>query len=199
MLIHKNNSDTVVIVLHEIYGLNEHIRNVCKKLSKYKYDVIAPDLLNNRMHFSYEQEEFAYNYFMNKIGFESALKQIKQILTSLRSVYKKIYILGYSVGATLAWLCSQTGLCDLVIGYYGSRIRDYLNVKPECPTLLLFPSEEKSFDVEELIISLRIVNNVSVNKLYGNHGFADQFSKNYNRKSALLASKKILLFIKSIM
>ena len=198
MLIHKNNSDTVIIVLHEIYGINEHIINVCKELSKRKYDIIAPNLLNNKIIFSYDQEEIAYNYFMDKIGFEIAMKQIKQIFYSVRPHYKKIYVLGYSIGATLAWLCSQTKLCDLIVGFYGSRIRDNLAVVPECPTLLFFPTAEKSFDVDDLIIKLSSINNINVKKICGKHGFADQFSKNYNNKSALIASKEILLFLKKV-
>ncbi len=55
---------------------------------------------------------------MNNIGFDNALQQIKQILYSIRPHYTKVYVLGYSIGATLAWLCSQTKLCDLVVGFY---------------------------------------------------------------------------------
>lgn len=197
MLAYNNMSDTVVIVLHEIYGINKHITNVCKKLSKHKYDIIAPNLLNDRMMFSYDQEEIAYNYFMNHVGFENAIKQIQQILYSVRPYYKKIYVLGYSIGATLAWLCSQTGLCDLIVGFYGSRIRDHLSVMPQCPTLLFFPTEEKSVSEDDLIVSVSHLNNVKAKKIYGKHGFADQFSKNYNKESSLRASIEILSFVKS--
>ena len=112
MLTHINDSDTVIIVLHKIYGINQHIVNVCKKLSKYKYAVIAPNLLNGRGPFSYEQETVAYNYFMNSIGIESVFNQVKEVLHIVRANYKKVYVLGYSVGATLAWLCSENDLCN---------------------------------------------------------------------------------------
>ena len=114
----------------------------------------------------------------------------------VRRKYKKVYVLGYSVGATLAWLCSQTGLCDVSIGFYGSRIRDYLEIKPKCPVLLFFPSEEKSFDVDELIPQLNNVSNIQVEKLPGEHGFANRFSRNYNEQSSIRAYKKIQSCIK---
>ena len=199
MLTHNNDSDTVIIVLHEIYGINEHIVNVCEKLSKYKYDVIAPNLLNGRGPFSYDQEMVAYNYFMNSIGIESAFNQVKEVLHNVRANYKKVYVLGYSVGATLAWLCSETGLCNFNIGFYGSRIRDYLEIEPKCPVLLLFPTEEIAFDVDDLTVKLNCLDNTKVIKIYGKHGFANQFSKNYNNKSALIASKAILLFLKKVL
>ena len=32
MLTYQNNSDTAIVVLHEIYGVNQHIRDVCERL-----------------------------------------------------------------------------------------------------------------------------------------------------------------------
>ena len=196
MLTYIHHSDTVIVILHEIYGLNEHIMDVCERFSRYEMDVIAPNLMNGREPFSYDQETMAYHYFMNTVGFESALKQAKEVLHNVRRKYKKVYVLGYSVGATLAWLCSQTGLCDVSIGFYGSRIRDYLEIKPKCPVLLFFPSEEKSFDVDELIPQLNNVSNIQVEKLPGEHGFANPFSPNYNEQSSIRAYKKIQSCIK---
>lgn len=195
VLIHYNNSDKAVVVLHEIYGVNNHIVRVCKRLSKYNLDVIAPNLINDRASFNYKQEDMAYGFFMSNIGFESAAKQVKEVLYCARNKYRQVYVLGYSIGATLAWLCSETGLCDLVIGFYGSRIRDYLFIKPTCPCLLYFPTWERSFNVDDLILILSHINNVRITKLYGYHGFADPFSQNYNKQSATKACEEIQLFI----
>lgn len=196
MLTYNNNSDTLIIVLHEIYGVNKHVINVCETLSKHHYDSIAPNLLKENVVFDYDQADLAYHNFMDNVGFENAMKQITQILCNVRPHYKRIYVLGYSIGAALAWLCSQTNLCDLVIGFYGSRIRDNLAVIPSCPTLLFFPTEEESFNVDELIVKLSCLDNVKVEKMQGKHCFADKFSKNYNRESSLKAIREVLLFAK---
>jgi len=102
MLTYNNNSDTMIIVLHEIYGVNKHIVNVCETLSKYQYNSIAPNLLKDNIVFNYDQAELAYRNFMDNVGFEEAIKQIKQILCNVRPHYKRIYVMGYSIGATLA-------------------------------------------------------------------------------------------------
>lgn len=121
-----NNSDSVVVVLHEIYGINQHIQMVCKKLSIKGYDVICPNLIGLPKPFNYEAQEEAYQYFINNIGFDSAVQKIKQVIMQAKEKYKYIYLLGYSVGATIAWLCSgEKDMCSGIIGYYGSRIRDY--------------------------------------------------------------------------
>jgi dienelactone hydrolase len=133
---------------------------------------------------------------MNFIGFDRAFSQVKDVLCKVREDYQTVYVLGYSIGATLAWLGSETGLCDLAIGFYGSRIRDYLLVKPKCPTLLLFPTVEKAFNVEELITDLNKIEHVQVKKITGQHGFADPFSNNYNKQSSSRACVAAKLFIK---
>ena len=197
MLASSNHSDTVVIVLHEIYGINRHIMKVCEKLSKYGLDIIAPNLLKGREPFSYNQEAIAYDYFMNSVGFESTFNQVEEILHNARAKYKKVYVLGYSVEATLAWRGSETGLCDLAIGFYGSRIRDYLEITPKCPVLLFFSTEEKAFDVDNLISRLSNFDTIQVKKLDGQHGFADALSRSYNKKSSRKACREIISFVKA--
>jgi len=188
-------SDTVIVILHEIYGVNKHILRVCENCAEYGIDVIAPNLLQGHEPFGYDQEMMAYNYFMSNVGFASSVNQVKEVLQCARTNYKKVYLLGYSVGATITWLCTETGLCDLGIGFYGSRIRDYLAVEPKCPVLLFFPAEEKTFDVDNLILQLRNFEQIQVEKLCGQHGFADQFSRNYHQKSSIHACKAIMEFV----
>jgi len=69
-------------------------------------------------------------------------------------------------------------MIDGVVGYYGSRIRDYIDVTAKCPVTLFFAAEEKSFDVETLVKSLNKTN-VDAQILEGGHGFSDPFNRNY--------------------
>jgi len=137
----------------------------------------------------YNQEEVAYLHFIEDIGFESAFQKVKKLIVQVRAQYKYIFLVGFSIGATIAWLCSnESNISDGVIGYYGSRIRDYIDVTPKCPVLLLFPTEEKSLNVEELISSLERMN-VDIHILNGKHGFSDPFNKNYCEQSYKDAEK----------
>jgi len=193
-----NNSDSVIIVLHEIYGINQHIQMVCEKFSNNGYDIICPNLIELAEPFNYDLEEEAYKYFINNIGFYSAVQQVKQVIIKAKKQYRNIYLLGYSVGATIAWLCSgEENICNGIIGYYGSRIRDYMNINPKCPVLLIFPTEENSFNVEELVNCLE-KRNINVYMLNGKHGFSNPFSKNYCAHSFEKAEKLVDSFLKKI-
>lgn len=208
----RNNSDTLIIVLHEIYGINDHIAGVCKRLADVGYDVICPDLLDDKPAFDYDKEDEAYLYFMNFVGMESSVKRIAFLLRQEENTYRQIFLLGYSVGATIAWLCSGDPVkgSDLnpycsyfeklsgIIGCYGSRIREYRSFIPRCPVLLLFPEEELSFDPYELCEELSKKETVEVHILEGRHGFADPYAPHYNEASAREAKRITKEFIERL-
>jgi dienelactone hydrolase len=197
MLTYLNKSETAIVVLHEIYGINQHIEDICLELSKDHMDVFAPNMLQSETVFNYNQEDLAYNNFSNCVGFKRAFNQVNSFLHNIRNQYNKIFVLGFSVGATIAWLCSkEPDLCNAVIGFYGSRIRDYLEVTPKCPVLLFFPTQEKSFNVSHLVELINAKDNVYVKQLYGQHGFANPSSPNYNKQSSYQAYKDMIIFMK---
>ncbi len=183
---------TLIIVLHEIYGINRHIEEVCKYFSQCGYDVVCPDLTGEDKLFQYSQQQEAYKYFVENIGFESAYEKVKKLIIDYRNQYKDIFVIGFSIGATIAWLCSGLNeLCSGIIGVYGSRIRDYTNVTPRCPVMLVFPAHESPFEVGTLIGILD--KNVETHILEGEHGFADPYGKSFNKES----SEKLYALIRS--
>lgn len=198
MLTYLNESKTAVVVLHEIYGINQHIKDICLELSKNDFDVFAPDMLQPEKVFDYTQEDLAYNNFFQYIGFEAAFNQVTLFLRSIRNRYSRILVVGFSVGATVAWLCSQEpDLCNAVIGFYGSRIRDYLDLEAKCPVLLFVPTEEKSFSISDFIDVIKTKENVWVKQLDGLHGFTNPSSPNFNKQSSDQAYEYMLLFMKN--
>lgn len=107
----------------------------------------CPNLIGKELAYDYKQTKVAYNNFIKNVGFEFAADKVIKQITEVRAKYKNVFIVGYSVGATVAWLCSdKVNLCDGIIGYYGSRIRDYTEITPKCPTLLFMPSEERTLN-----------------------------------------------------
>lgn len=189
----RQHKSKVVVILHEIYGINDHIKIYAKRFSEFGFDVVCPNLLKNRYVFSYEEERQAYENFMY-LGFEEATRNVTSLIKQLLFEYKEVYIVGFSVGATIAWLCSEIEGIRHIIGYYGSRIRDFLDIEPKCPVTLFYGSSEKSFDVLTLIESLKI-KEIEAYAFEGEHGFADANSKKYNT----LANDKAFKIIQQIM
>jgi len=192
----NKKSDKLIIVVHEIYGINQHMVDLCKVFSEQNFDIICPNLLEQDIPFDYPQEEKAYRNFMDNVGFTNALHKVKKLLLTIQDEYSRIFIIGFSVGATIAWLCSEEDCVDGIVGYYGSRIRDYVNIYPKCPVLLFFPKVEKSFNVDELISTLDKPN-INVHICRGEHGFSDPYTSKYNEELAQDTFRKTLYFFKN--
>lgn len=182
MIKYINNSETAITVLHEIYGRNEFIKDVCAKYYEEGFDVYCPNLLAAKEKFSYEEAAEAYSYFINEIGFD-VYKEILLFIQQLKASYKKVIVVGFSIGATIAWRCCESTYCDTIIACYGSRIRDYIHLEPKCHTFLMF-AEHDSFDVNSLCEQLQMKSNIKILKLDAHHGFLDKYSKHYNPEKA---------------
>ncbi|MFD0768793.1 dienelactone hydrolase family protein [Bacillus sp. CGMCC 1.60114] len=191
---------TALLLLHEIYGINQHMEHIIHTFSSSTIDVICPNLLHQSFPFHYEEEEAAYSHFIKHVGFQQGKQHIENVLAELRNNYTYVGILGFSVGATLAWLCSEDRRIDFIIGCYGSRIRDYTNIVPTCPTLLLFPTNESSFSVSALIDSLQNKSQplLTIKQFNGEHGFLDPFSPKYNEEAADQGYQMIHSFLQNI-
>lgn len=190
-------SNKAILLIHEIYGVNDHMKFMKEKLSKLEADIICPNLLSKDAPYSYEEEGMAYQNFVQNIGIDEGSRQITNMLIQLKQEYEEVGVIGFSVGATISWLCSESNLCNFVIGCYGSRIRDYINISPVCPTLLIFPAEEQTFDVDSLINSLKQKREplLEIKKFYGGHGFMNPFLQTFNKESADQAFQTISDFL----
>ena len=89
---------------------------------KAGFEVYCPHLLGQAKHFPYVSENEAYDYFMNKVGFDKPVKSVLNLAKELKTKNAAIdiFLLGFSVGATIAWRCSQNdqlfrGLLDFMV------------------------------------------------------------------------------------
>ncbi|MGE7675665.1 dienelactone hydrolase family protein [Lysinibacillus sp. NPDC094403] len=182
-----------LFILHEIYGVNDFIKMQAKAHSNANTTVEFISLYSDNRIFPYDQEQEAYEYFINEVGFDAPLEKLTEKILEDTTHYDEVLLIGFSVGATLAWRLSELPL-QRVVCVYGSRIRQYLDVNPSCPTLVILPSHEKSFDVHELKETLDTLPAVHTRQYLGQHGFMDFNHSNYCYESYLQAQAEITQF-----
>lgn len=174
-----NPSDKAVILLHEIYGVNDFIKLTADRYARMGFQVFIHDMLHGQS-FSYDQADEAYQYFNQNIGFD-AYKNVEVLIKNLKKKFRVVILAGFSVGATVAWRCCRNLLCDGIICHYGSRIRDYSEMTPTCPVLAVF-AEQDSFDVHILAKSIDRSPMVHILRIDGPHGFMDPYSSAYDNR-----------------
>lgn len=181
-----------IIVLSEIYGVNEFIADQCQRFRDAGYKVFCPNIIG-KPPFPYDASAEAYDFFMNNIGFDR-YEKINSLICQLKKEYEKVFVIGFSVGATIAWRCCENHLCDGIVACYGSRIRDYTDLKPVCPMLLILAKED-SYDVQALALGLGNKQQVSVLEFEAGHGFLDPYSECYSERQSKCAEEAIDSFL----
>lgn len=155
-----------IIIIHEIYGITKNLLSLKEKFEIRGFSVIMPSLYKDNYHGVNEQE--SYSRFYSDVGIEKGYRIVDSIIAE--NCNSEIYLIGFSVGAAIAWLHSSNSVIKSVIGIYGSRIRDYMDLKPAVDTYLYF-CDEKSFDIKSVIDKLKKKDRVKIRLLGGNHGF----------------------------
>lgn len=193
----SENNGVAVVILHEIYGINAHIRRVRQQWQARGFDVYTPALFPHVTPFNYEHQAEAYHQFSNHVGFEPA--SVISLLSELRTQYTTLIVVGYSVGATLAWLAARSGLCDCVICHYGSRIRQYSDIAPSCPALIIIARNEPAFDTGRMQLELEKLALVQCHQFDAHHGFCDSDSPTFDARLAYQAAEEVWAFTDAIL
>ncbi|WP_162800384.1 dienelactone hydrolase family protein [Acetobacterium bakii] len=197
MFIKKVKANRAVIIIPEIYGINDYVKNMAAFFNNQGYDAYCLNLIRRDRIFAYSEEAAAYVNFRTKIGFDR-YHEVAVFMEKLQGKYQSIIVFGSSVGATIAWRLTDNPACKGMIGYYGSRIRDYLEVNPGCPCLLLFAAEEKSFDINTMLPQLELKENIKVAVMPGQHGFADPYAGHFHVESGKKALDMVEWFLEDI-
>lgn len=156
----------VIVLIHEIYGVTGNLLKLKELLEGMGYRVLCPSLYPDG--YVSGDEAKCYTKFYDEIGLDGGKKVIEKIMADGGD--DEYILIGFSVGATIAWLESRHKRVSKVICVYGSRIRDYLNVKPTAKAHLLF-CREKSFNIDLIRDGLKDNPAVYFKEIKGGHGF----------------------------
>ncbi|MDI3405291.1 dienelactone hydrolase family protein [Streptomyces cavernicola] len=185
----RRRHDTAVVVAHEIYGVNAHIRGVAAALQAYRCDVFTPSFLPSDTVYARAEEALAYREFRRDPGVRAMGGALARFAAGLRERhggrgYRRVLCVGFSVGATAAWLASGTGALDRAVCFYGSRIRDHLDVEPAAPCLVVLAEHEPGFSGPALARALAGRRGVTTAVHPCRHGFCDPGSPAHSTEHA---------------
>jgi len=125
-----------VTLIHEWWGINDHIRDIASRYANEGYMCVAPDLYHGRV--AKDQQEAAK--LMHDLDTVDGLNTIKQAIAEIRRVYnvKRIGITGYCMGGTFA-LRAACEISELAAAapFYGDIPEENVLAKLKVPTLFL--------------------------------------------------------------
>jgi len=144
-----------IVIIQEIFGVNGHIRSVADDYASQGYWTIAPALFDRvqpGMELTYSKEDSAIGMkTAQEIGLDNALLDVSAALHHAASTHhgKKVGVLGFCLGGTLAWLAATRWRPAAAVGYYGGQISRFAQEQPTCPVLLQFGALDQHIGPEE--------------------------------------------------
>jgi carboxymethylenebutenolidase len=207
----SSNKGPGIVVIQEIFGVNQVVRDICDGLSAQGYFALAPDLFwrlepNIQITDKSEAEWKKAFELYQKFNVETGVKDIQLAITHLRGVPgagPKIGAVGYCLGGLLAYLTAARTNVDAAVGYYGVSIDQYLNEKDKIKKPLLLHIAEKDQFVPpaaqtQIIDALNGHPCATTHRYAGvDHAFARVGGQHYDKAAADLANQRTAEFFKT--
>jgi carboxymethylenebutenolidase len=187
-----------LVVLHEFFGLNDHIRNVADRFAALGYAAIVPGLSDRAepgAEFGYDPSGIAAGHALRaKIPIEDSLLDVQAAIDCLKP-FGKVGVVGYCWGGSLAFY-SATRLrgATCAVGYYGSQIVAGAHEIPKVPTMLHFGDIDASIPLSDVEKIRQARPDISIHVYSGRHGFNCDARSNYEPGSAHVALGRTLEF-----
>ena len=193
-----------IVVIQEIFGVNQHIRKVCDRFAADGYVAVAPAL------FDRTQPNFESGYsppeiekarsFIAKPDWDAMLRDTDAAIKEIKSV-GPLAIIGFCMGGSIAFLSAArlSGL-SAAVSYYGGRIVAFADEKPKCPVQMHFGETDQSIPMTdvEIIKQKRPDCEIYVYKGAG-HGFHCDERGSYNADASKVAWERTTAFLKKNM
>jgi carboxymethylenebutenolidase len=197
-----------IVLIQEIWGVNQHIRDVADQYAMDGFTVFAPDIFwrqQSRVDLSYNEIDTPKAYgFMTALDRPTAVKDLASVVTAMRlqsHPVGKIASVGFCMGGALSYLCAAAGHVDAAVCYYGGGIHTMLDRASsiKVPVLMHFAENDAHISMAA-VASVQAAfsgrDEVRIDVYPGvDHGFNCWGRTMYNQKAASLARGRSLAFL----
>lgn len=189
-----------IVVIQEIFGVNDHIRSVVDGYASAGYAAIAPQIFDRveaNVELGYtDQADFDKGL---KLAFQDL--KMPETLTDVAaaveamSAHGKVGVVGYCFGGLLTWLsaCEVAGVAA-ASAYYGGGIAGEAARTAKCPVMMHFGEKDAHIPMNEVETVRNAQPDVQVFVYDADHGFNCDVRASYDATSAATAKERTLAF-----
>jgi carboxymethylenebutenolidase len=192
------NARTGLVVAQEIFGVNNHMRNVCAAFAAAGYAVVAPalfDRVERDVELGYGPEDIERGRTLRgKVPDAGVVADLEAAAGALAG--KKLGIVGYCWGGTVAWYgATRTRKFGAAVGWYGGGIAATRTEKPTCPVQLHFGEKDAGIPLSDVEAIRAAQPGVEIFVYPGaQHGFGCDERPSYDPVSDRIAQARTLTF-----
>jgi carboxymethylenebutenolidase len=190
-----------LVVVQEVFGVNAHIRSVADGYARDGFLAVAPalfDRIEPGIELSYEGADMQTAMsLIPKLDIDKALADVQAAIEFAASdAGKKVGVIGYCFGGTLAWLAATRLHPAVAVGYYGGRIGNYAGEQPQVPVMLHFGKQDTHILAAEVEKVHAAHPEVEIYWYDAGHGFNCDARASYSAAAAQEARVRSLEFLK---
>lgn len=197
-----------VVVIQEIFGVNQVMRDITDGLAAQGYLAICPDLfwriepgidITDKTEAEWKR---AFELF-NAFDVDQGVKDIQATITTVRTDAQasgKVGAVGFCLGGLLAFLTATRTDADAAVSYYGVGLENRV-AEAETLThpLMLHIAEEDQFvpkaAQETIVAAMRNHPQIEIHTYPGrDHAFAREGGEHYHAADAQMAGRRTLQF-----
>jgi carboxymethylenebutenolidase len=189
-----------MVVIQEIFGVNEYVRRTADRFAEEGYVVLAPDLfwrIRPGIDLGYSPEEWqeAFGLFQT-FDIDKGVEDISATISALRSREDQVGgvgCVGYCLGGKLAFLTAARTDVDASVAYYGVGMEAHVDEAKNVKKPLLFHMAELDAyapaEAREALIAGFAGNTNATFQVYmgQDHAFAREEGEHYDKPSASMA------------
>ncbi len=188
-----------VVVLQEIFGVNQHIRAVCDRLAADGFVAIAPALYDRS---SVQNCQLDYDATGVDIGrklrsefsWDDTVKDVAAAAGVLHQEGLKVATVGFCWGGSISFLAATRLNLSAAVVYYGAQIMPYINEAANTPLLMHFGQHDASIPPKD-VAAIRIAYPTAEIHVYpAGHGFNCDLRQDYDAESSAIAYERTLRF-----
>ncbi|MSP43555.1 MAG: dienelactone hydrolase family protein [Alphaproteobacteria bacterium] len=207
----KSGSGPGVVVIQEIFGVNQVMRDITDMFAEQGFVALCPDLFwriepnVNITDQTKAEWDKAFSLF-GKFNRDTGMKDIAATIASLRRIKgcnSKVGTVGFCLGGLLAYLSATRTAADAAVGFYGVSIPDFLEETKNIKTPLMLHIAGKDGFVPPPA-QQAMHNRLDGNKLCTlhdypeqDHAFARMQGEHYDEAAAKLAMSRTISFFKT--
>jgi carboxymethylenebutenolidase len=185
-----------IVVIQEIFGVNDHMRRVVDGFAEQGYTAIAPsffDHIETGVELGYDEDGFKKGQqLIKELGLERAVEDVGSAAEAIASA-GRIGTVGYCWGGTVALLAAlRLGLPS--VSYYGARNVPFLHEQPKAPVMFHFGEKDKNITPEMVQKHRELLPQMETFTYPADHGFNRDVGPQYDEASAKLALERTLGF-----
>ena len=188
-----------LVVVQEIFGVNQHMRNVCARFAAEGYAVVAPALFDRAergVELGYTGPDVARGRELRtQVSAEGTLADIEAAAAALPPGAKR-GIVGYCWGGTVAWWgATRSRSFAAANGWYGGGIAAAKEEVAKCPVQLHFGEKDASIPLSDVEAIRAAQPQVEIFVYPGaQHGFGCDERASFSAPDAQIAQQRTLAF-----